>query len=417
MMTVLDLQKRYRELGRLRAGEKGEKGQPKKRDTFRVTSPAKELIERVAEVYGGKVKEWEDAPTQGKQWECSITAESIDVLVPPQDLVSNQWYELWSGGGAQRRCDSQTELISGRPCLCDPENRECSITTHLLVMLPQIPDIGVWRVTSHSFYAATELPGTVELLMRAYQRGEVPQAKLAIEIRTSKRKNQTRHFPVVVLRLPWALADPDRPAQLLRPVERPELPAERAVLPDDASFRSDTHPGWGEPPALPSTGAAEPVQATETGASLTEDNTQGSARPDPAPVAPEPITKRQNSALQAACKEAGMDDRKDRLAWASEELGRPVTSYKSLTRVEARTLLDALSVADPDADEPPPPAEEPPKPPPPPKFNRGEILTRGAQHFGGPHSFRRAVFEQTGKNMKEATDEELAKVLADKVSG
>jgi hypothetical protein len=418
-VTVLDLQKRYRELGRLRAGEKGPKGEPRKRSTFRATTPSKELAERLSGEYGGKVKEWEDAPTQGTQWEVALESEEIDVLVPPQDLEGSQYYELWSGGGAQRRCDSRTELLSGRGCLCDPENRECKITTHLQVMLPQIPDVGVWRVTSHSFYAAQELPGTVELLNRVFLAGEVPIAKLGIETRTTKRKGKTYHFPVIVLRLPWAIADPSRPAQLLRPMDRPALPSERAELPGDPAFQHDQHPGWGERPSLPAgegSGAgdgATPTSPTMTGASLTEDNTQGSVRPDPAPVAPEPITNRQKRALHAACKEADMD-RDERLAWATEEISRPVGSFNDLTRTEAHDLLRAFDKADPDADEPPPPSE-PPTPPPPAKVDRDVQLERAKERYGSVASLVRAARETFGDEIRSAADldsDKLAQLIS-----
>lgn len=255
-VAPLVIQTRYRELGRLRMGEKGSKGQPVKRSTWRLTSADKSLLDGAAELWGGEVTEWEGAPTEGTQWELATDAAEIPVLVPQQDLEGSQYLEAWSGGGVQRRCDGVTELISGRACRCDPDARECKLTTHLLLMLPQLPDVGVWRLTTHGVNAAAELPGTVALLNAIRLQGGMPGAKLAIESRTSKSEGQTRHFTVPVLRLPQSLLDlgaasetggiPQLTGGTLQPVAPPSLPGGRAALPADASFQNGREP---EPPS------------------------------------------------------------------------------------------------------------------------------------------------------------------------
>lgn len=239
------IQRRYRELGRIRLGEKGAKGQPVRRDTFRMTSPARPLLERAADLWGGEVQEWKDAPTEGKQWELATTTAELPVLVPPQDIDSSQYFEQWTAGGVKRRCDGVTELISGRECKCDPDARQCQITTHLQVMLPQLPDVGVWRLTVHGFNAAAELPGTVHLLDQIRQAGQMPGAVLAIESRTSKQEGQTRHFIVPVLRLPQSMLELGAavesggiPMLTQSTVDRAALPA-GVELPEDPSFDSD----------------------------------------------------------------------------------------------------------------------------------------------------------------------------------
>lgn len=62
-------------------------------------------------------------------------------------------------------------------------------------------------------------------------------------------------------------------------------------------------------------------------------------RPEP-PA--DPITPKQLTKLQILMAEGGLEERDDRLAFASEELGRPVGSTKHLTKDEAARLIDLL---------------------------------------------------------------------------
>jgi len=208
-MPVRDLQRRHREIGRLRMGAKGQskdgKEIPVKLKTWRLTSPNLAALNAAAELWGGTVGEWEG------QYELITEHESLPVLVPPQDLEGSQWYTLYSGGGILRRCDGTTELESDGPCICMTEvegtedERQCSVTTHLLVVLPQLPDIGVWRLTSHGWNAASELANTIDVLEQFVAQGNMPEAVLAIEPRTSKKDGTTRKFLVPVLRIPRSL--------------------------------------------------------------------------------------------------------------------------------------------------------------------------------------------------------------------
>ncbi|MET7458078.1 hypothetical protein ABZT03_40795 [Streptomyces sp. NPDC005574] len=195
-MPILTLQQRLRELGRIRIGQKvaTAKGgtRPGKLDRFRLTSPSKELIERVAKQYGGTVNAWTPDGGAG-QYEVITDSKRMPIHVPPQPV--SQYFELWSGGGCQRRCDGVTELLKDRPCICgpDPEQRSCKPTTRLNVVLSEIEGVGVWRLESHGYYAALELPGVAELLS---QTGGYVEAFLGLEQRTAKRDGQTRHWMV-----------------------------------------------------------------------------------------------------------------------------------------------------------------------------------------------------------------------------
>jgi len=101
-------------------------------------------------------------------------------------------------GGCQRRCDGQREILTESPCICgpDPAARLCKPTTRLSVVLADVEGVGVWRLESHGFYAAVELPAVAELL--AQTRGYI-RASLGLEERTAKRSGETRRWMVPIL--------------------------------------------------------------------------------------------------------------------------------------------------------------------------------------------------------------------------
>src|SRR4051794_12029323 len=122
MSPILTLQRQARELGRIRTGvqeqfEKrgGGKGlRPAKLETFRISAANRDLVAAAAEVYGGRVEPWQ-SPT-GAQWQVITDSPVLDVIVPPGQVL-DQWFEMWSGGGCQRRCNGVT-MQNGLPCAC-----------------------------------------------------------------------------------------------------------------------------------------------------------------------------------------------------------------------------------------------------------------------------------------------------------
>jgi hypothetical protein len=127
---------------------------PGQAQAFRFTSPSREILTEVAALYGGEVKPW--TPANGGPVRVRGVlhqANRLPVLIPPRDAVS-QWYELYAGSKCQRRCDGQTEQKSDRPCMCNPEKRECAITTRVNVMLRDVPALGQWLLVSKGYYAA-----------------------------------------------------------------------------------------------------------------------------------------------------------------------------------------------------------------------------------------------------------------------
>jgi hypothetical protein len=205
--------------------------------------------------------------------------------------------ELWSGGGCQRRCDTETELLSGKPCMCEPGAEECKPTTRMSVMIRDVPGIGVWRLESHGWNAAAELPPVVQLLA-SQANGRPMPAVLRLEPRTAKQivdgKPQTRKFVVPVLDLPGVTMDElgmvAAPRALNAPApvgERPALSAGgEPVTPADPQFEEHSSaPGWG--PAPTTSHGEEAGQGAETAGDSPE-SPRGASREAAGDEAPTP---------------------------------------------------------------------------------------------------------------------------------
>lgn len=236
-MRIVDLQRRLREAGRIRIGEKGEtvkdgqtKTFPKKLEVFRLTSRDRKVIDAAAETYGGQVSEW--ASPDGKQWQVITETVELAVVVPPGDMAFSQAYEQWTAGGCKVRCDGQRNVLADAPCACDPTERACDIHTRLSLLLTDLPGLGLWRLDTQGYYAAVELGGVVDLASGFSARGQMLPARLRLEQRSVKRtvdgKVQTRRFAVPTLDLdihPLALVRAGTDAQIL------ELPAGPSFTP------------------------------------------------------------------------------------------------------------------------------------------------------------------------------------------
>jgi len=125
--------------------------------------------------------------------------------------------------------------------------------TRINVMLPQVAGLGVWRLESHGYYAAAELPDMLELLQQV-SGGRIIGGILRIEQRSSKKDGKTNRYPVPVLDLPnvtlasltggGMIVNPPR----LEPGKPPLLTG--AEMPADTAFATSTPP-IGPAPALP----------------------------------------------------------------------------------------------------------------------------------------------------------------------
>lgn len=254
---ILTLQRQARELGRLRTGWSRPNSDPKKRPipvkskTWVLTSFAEHYATAAAKAWGGKVEQWQPQGNGAPQFRVITERESIDALLPSGDPLS-QNNEMWNKGGCARRCNGETELISRKPCLCMREfgeewyllrqdayrkDKVCAATSRLNVILPDMPDLGVWRAETHSFYAANEWSGTVDMVLSGTGgKGLVP-VSLRIEPRTRVAGGTTKHFPVVVVEIRGitprqALSGPLSTALALDPSGAQPLAIEAAPRPD-----------------------------------------------------------------------------------------------------------------------------------------------------------------------------------------
>lgn len=209
-----------RELGRIRLGHRIPDAngnlRPKALDRFRLTSRSEKLIAAAADLYGGTVEPWQPPMDGAPQWQVIVDVDELDVLIPPTHALS-QCFELWTSGGCQRRCDGIHEQLGDRPCICPDDHddrndlakdgKACTPTTRLSVMVPTLPDLGVWRVEAHGFYAAVELAGAGAVLDLAAATNRLLPARLRIDRRQIKRPNEPRKdFVVPVLELLQPLA-------------------------------------------------------------------------------------------------------------------------------------------------------------------------------------------------------------------
>ncbi|MGA5467151.1 hypothetical protein [Mycobacterium sp. NPDC050041] len=381
---IIELQRRLAEIGRIRIGQQVASGngrgkRPAKLSTFRLTSADRNRIHQAALLYGGTPSEWE-APA-GNQWEIVTETDALNVIVPPSDMAFSQHYELWSGGGCQRRCDGVNESINQGQCICDPEKRECSIHTRLSVMLRDLPGLGVWRIDTSGYYAAVELQGAVEVVQMAAGRGQMLPARLRLEQRMIKRANQgTKRFAVPVLDIEVSpaqllgggaaamLAGPDgQPGTLaiepprqgaidgsspLTPVPEsvPEAPA--ASVAEQATATKERKPRKNSAQPVPRTGV-KPRTAAQAAAKRPDDIPPPDEPPPPdderpplpidPPKDPEgPATTAQNRKMHALFRDHQLTERDDRLVVTSHILGFKVDTSSGLTLAEASTVIDTL---------------------------------------------------------------------------
>lgn len=353
-MSIINLQRRIAEIGRIRIGQQvptsNGKTRPAKLTTFRLTSADKVRIDQAATLYGGQTQQWQ-APA-GPQWEVITQTDALDVIVPPSDMAFSQHYELWSAGGCQRRCDGRSEAISQGPCLCDPDARDCDIHTRLSALLRDLPGLGVWRIDTSGYYAAVELQGAVEVIQMAAGRGQMLPARLRLEQRQVKRiidgKPQTRNFPVPVLDIEVS------PGQLMLGTRTPlELDAAPPAAIDGAARLTPV------PAALPSGPARsiaeqvaqvdeEPSTRRKNGAQpIPETGLQPRTAAEAAADVPavEGVTQAQIRKMNVLFNGRGLggDANRDlRLAYSEDIVGHPIESSKKLTKAEMSKVIDAL---------------------------------------------------------------------------
>jgi recombination directionality factor gp3-like protein len=290
--TALGIQRRFVEIGRIRLGEKGGRGEPKKLSKFRLTSASRAILEAAARIYGGTVRPWTGAPDEGL-FELYTDADSIDIMVPPTMSAYSQFFEVWDAGGCTLRCDGRYESIAGKACdhgdHLQSNGEPMRVTTRVSVILPKLPGLGTWRLETHGWNAASTLPSSLELIGAV---GRWVPALIRLEQRSSRTRDDkgkvlTRRFVVPVIDLvaatfgdmlamgqasdeypelgggPGSLALPAGPSQPRggTRVPRPEMAPEPPLEDEAAPLATSAAAAGGFPEATDDVFASEPAAA------------------------------------------------------------------------------------------------------------------------------------------------------------
>lgn len=401
VVPIANMARRIPEAGRIRFGVKSGKAM-RALSTFRFTSHDREALDQIAALYGGDVKPWSDPKAAEGQFEVITQASEIRVVLPPDPLGGTPVYELWGGGGCERRCDGLNAQVVTKgpdgaemldvPCICAAkEAMSCEPRTRLSVILPQIRFGGVWRLETKSWNAAQEMPGMVDLIQSLQERG-LTRGVLALKHRRSVTAGETHKFIVPVLgvdetvealaagsarlgALPSSNGNGavaaigagsegggeddvvDRAAAEVSAVEGGNLPAadtstevitDAIVVPSLDVLRKRL----ASLPAKVANGVRKEAQRLsftqiEDNADVPADDLEGwdvlltgaekIVTDSPSEPVSEPQLKKLNTVLQLQGHVGPM-----RHTWASQQLGREITSLKDLSSTEASRLIDVL---------------------------------------------------------------------------
>lgn len=336
-MRIVDQQRQLRERGRIRIGystfnQKGDKT-PHRLKTFRFTAPDEPTIKQVAESYGGVPEPWPDGGRD--RFQVVTEADRIPVVYTSQFGGISQSYETWARGFCTRRCDTVTCWSPGRkgmepqPCLCDPDERECKLTTQLAVIVPELAGLGTWRLVSHGWYAGVELTTAIDLIEAALGIGTRIDAVLGLEVREVRRlldgKPVVRKFAVPTFDIVTSVAALGRgaaaggaalgasTAQTAVGSAAPGLPSE-VTSPGKTSPPPSPPEGWQPvdqaalPPAPPFASVADQLAQVET-----PPPRRANAAPLIPPTGLEPRTVAQAEADAPHCSICGQPYGNDRL--------------------------------------------------------------------------------------------------------
>ncbi|MGW1587283.1 recombination directionality factor [Streptomyces sp. NPDC002386] len=250
----MTMKRQAAELGRIRTGtsrphqDPNRKRVPVKSQTFILSSHSREYVAAAAELYGGRVEQWTPQGQNVAQWRVITEARELRAILPAGDPL-DQSYEMWSGGGCSRRCDGEFERIKREPCVClarfgedwheRPADQVCRPTSRVNVMLPDLPDLGVWRLETKSYYAADALAGGLDTVLQATGGKGMMPVRMWIEQRTAVRDGTTKRYQVVMVvpslpKLRHALTGPISTAAALDPasLDRPAIEAAPAEAVD-----------------------------------------------------------------------------------------------------------------------------------------------------------------------------------------
>ncbi len=306
MPPMLDIatQRRHAPIGYLHFGDSEEAvsqrtgkafRRPRKRETWSGSTQSEAVAHEFAGRYGGEPYWWEPQNGGTPRWRVDSPVKALPVVVPPADVAPmSQWWELWDRGAAVRRCDSVTDMISARPCLCGDlrgkSDKHCKRKTRAVFILPEINTLGVWLVTSGGYYTATELPTGYELFQ---SRGGYQLARLELQRRKSGKagEGQVRRWVTPALDMPTR-AELAASAAMLTGGMVPALAA-----PQVPAIEAAPHPEPDEDPTTPV------VDVTDVEATAADD---GPAPTDPLDDIASAADRPALHAVWARLKDAGL---------------------------------------------------------------------------------------------------------------
>lgn len=270
-MPIADVDTTWREIGRIRTGQRDSDDTPQRLVTFRLTSASESAIRAAARTYGGTTRPWRSP--SGPAWEVVTDTAELDVTIPP-GAVFSQWWERWTAAGRERQCDGAYDRQGEVECRCPSDinariaaarqQRACRPITRLAVILHRLPDLGVWRLEAHGLIAAKELGATMRAVTTATDQGAYVPGVLRLDQRRSRKPGEKPHdYGIPVLELPQLRAedlltgDADRAHQLAlgAPWRRLEEAPLLDVADDVAEPGDEPTP---EPPLPPDPPATQP---------------------------------------------------------------------------------------------------------------------------------------------------------------
>lgn len=192
-MPMLDVQRRHAEVFRVRLGDKGPRGEPRKlTDAIRVTAGGANVVQSFVDVYGGEVAPFEEKASR-HNWQAYLPTTALSVMVLPGQSL-DAWWELYRGSVCERRCDGFTEQLSGQACMCPPEidkrmaaKNTCRPMTRINVLCPDVEVVGAGSLVTHGMIAAETLPQSIKVAEAALSRGLMVPAVLRVVEHKGKR--------------------------------------------------------------------------------------------------------------------------------------------------------------------------------------------------------------------------------------
>lgn len=191
-------------VGRFRTGYLDGRS-PRSLQNFRVTSGDADVVNQIAESFGGTAQEWE--ATGEDRLEVFTETSKVSILVQPRGISTG--FVMWGRAGKIRACDGNIQTWGddvGQPCICAgwslDERKEkskqgigCAPDISIAFRLADLPNLGLFRLQSGSFVLLKDIQ-SAELAV--YEANEEKPATLGLEVVTMKNGKE---FTKTVLKL------------------------------------------------------------------------------------------------------------------------------------------------------------------------------------------------------------------------